>query len=265
MGWSRGCWRVDAVVSGAEVDLPSQLALYDSLIRREIVSRSDRILVKSPLSHARTLTLHQINRRPSLLRQYMNLLYIVGFTPWEHPAPDRVVLDALKGLDQASTVLDLGCGSGITTTWASLLGHTSTGIDISDIALNRARVLASQLEIDDSVSFLRGSLPQWCPPEQHTSYDLIIDVGCFVGINGSQKALYAAKVADLLAPLGRYLLFSFAPRVVRGAYVGIDSDDILAIFALQGLQPANRVDGDWGELQASWFTFGRAVDSDATG
>lgn len=199
--------------------------------------------------------LQSINRSDLALGQYLNLMYRLGYTPWEHPVPDEALRQEIARLPSGSRVLDLGCGTGITSNWIARRGHDVVGVDVSSVALRRATHLARSTGVGERSRFINAGLTKWDPVEYQHSFDLVIDVGCFVGISTYEKPIYAMKVANLVAHDGRCIVFTFAPRMVRGAHVGIDPDAVVSLYSSFGLECVNRTDGAWGELQASWFSF----------
>ena len=65
------------------------------------------------------------------------------FAEWSRrvvdPGRDRLLADVRSRLEPGSTVLDLGCGSGVPTTLALAEAFQVTGVDISEVQLERAR------------------------------------------------------------------------------------------------------------------------------
>jgi len=218
---------------------------------RRIVSRSTTGVINS--------ILQIVNRSEYALGKYVDLLYAAGYTPWEHPIPDMAVRNTVNALTPESNVLDVGCGTGVTSHWIAMRGHHVTGIDVSGLAVKRARRLASEVAAAGDCQFFRSGILSWRPPSVDQKFDLIVDVGCFVGITTYEKPIYAFRVSQLLASNGRYLVFIFGPQKVRGAYVGIDPDAAEALFSGFGFVCAERSEGDRGELRATWITFTRDV------
>lgn len=84
------------------------------------------------------------------------------------PAPDHHVglpapLDAYTDLFPASGIaLDVACGGGVTAVWLAQHGLTTTGIDISPIAIEQARELARRNAVE--VTFDTVDLDAGLPP-----------------------------------------------------------------------------------------------------
>jgi putative methylase len=64
--------------------------------------------------------------------------------------------------DLASTrVLDLGCGTGILTLGAALIGASlAVGVDLDSRALERAHKMAHQLDVDSRTDWVRARIPE---------------------------------------------------------------------------------------------------------
>jgi SAM-dependent methyltransferase len=69
------------------------------------------------------------------------------------------------------TSLDVGCGEGADTVWLAERGWHVTGIDISAVALERARTAAVAAGVSERVVWERADVTTAAPPER--SYDLV--------------------------------------------------------------------------------------------
>jgi SAM-dependent methyltransferase len=67
--------------------------------------------------------------------------------------------------------LDLACGLGQNAIWLAQLGYRVLGVDISRVALERARVEARSSGIEGDIAFKQVDLDIWLPAED--TYDLI--------------------------------------------------------------------------------------------
>ena len=100
-------------------------------------------------------------------------------------------------------VLDLGCGQGRNAVWLAQRGHTVTGIDQSDVAIEQARRLAFdngvrvKFEVADIVE-------DWSPPPE--SFDLAIL--SYLQLPPATRKVAHAKVAGALTPGGTIFLIA---------------------------------------------------------
>src|SRR4051812_38933743 len=72
-------------------------------------------------------------------------LYGRGISPWDTGKPDRFLQEAIarEGLSEGAEVLDIGCGTGTNAVWLAQQGFRVTGVDVSSVAIERARARAS--------------------------------------------------------------------------------------------------------------------------
>ncbi|WP_371030123.1 class I SAM-dependent methyltransferase [Pseudoclavibacter sp. JSM 162008] len=75
-------------------------------------------------------------------------------------------LASVAGALTPGRALDLGCGEGGDAIWLAQHGWRVTGIDISTVAIDRARAAALTAGIDESlIDFVAGDLETWRPTE----------------------------------------------------------------------------------------------------
>jgi SAM-dependent methyltransferase len=138
--------------------------------------------------------------------------------PWDigrpQPAFVRLAdLGLLRGL-----VLDAGCGTGEHALLAAARGADVVGVDISPVAIGRARAKAAErgvtarFEVGDvlqlgplglAVSSIRGAL---------TAFDTVIDSGVFHVFDDSDRVRYVSSLASALRPGGTCYLMCFSDR-----------------------------------------------------
>ena len=126
--------------------------------------------------------------------------------PWDigKPQPAFVRL-ADRGL-LAGELLDAGCGTGEQTMLAASSGADAVGVDVSPLAIGRARTKAAargikaRFEVADALRL--GSLG--------ASFDTIIDSGLFHVFDDDDRAGYVASLASVLRPGGRLYLMCFS-------------------------------------------------------
>jgi len=128
--------------------------------------------------------------------------------PWDigQPQPAFVRL-AARGL-LAGRVLDAGCGTGEQTLLAASSGAEALGVDVSPLAIERARGKAAargieaRFEVADVLTL--GDLP--------LTFDTVIDSGLFHVFDDENRARYVTSLASLLRSGGRLYLMCFSDR-----------------------------------------------------
>jgi 2-polyprenyl-3-methyl-5-hydroxy-6-metoxy-1,4-benzoquinol methylase len=66
-------------------------------------------------------------------------MYESGFTPWDIGKPDFNLIETvtIKAIEPCKA-LDIGCGTGDNSIWLSQHGFQVTGVDISEMAIQKA-------------------------------------------------------------------------------------------------------------------------------
>jgi cyclopropane fatty-acyl-phospholipid synthase-like methyltransferase len=128
--------------------------------------------------------------------------------PWDigQPQPAFVRLAARGAL--AGQLLDVGCGTGEQTLLAASSGAQALGVDVSPVAIERARGKAADrgipatFEVADALSLADLGL----------TFDTVIDSGLFHVFDDESRARYVASLASALRPGGRLYLMCFSDR-----------------------------------------------------
>jgi SAM-dependent methyltransferase len=144
--------------------------------------------------------------------------YVAG-PPWDigRPQPAFVRL-AEDGLLRGE-LLDAGCGTGEHALLAAAHGAQAMGVDVSPLAIERARAkavergLAARFEVADALHLQRLGL----------IFDTVIDSGLFHVFDDTDRASYVASLAAVIRPGGTCYLMCFSdsmpgnwgPRRVR--------------------------------------------------
>ena len=126
--------------------------------------------------------------------------------PWDigRPQPGFVRL-AEQGL-LTGRVLDSGCGTGEQTLLAAARGADAVGVDVSGLAIRRAREkaaergLVARFEVGDALRLADLGL----------TFDVIIDSGVFHVFDDESRARYVTSLASVLRPGGRCYLMCFS-------------------------------------------------------
>jgi cyclopropane fatty-acyl-phospholipid synthase-like methyltransferase len=147
--------------------------------------------------------------------------------PWDigQPQPTFARL-AGKGL-LTGQLLDAGCGTGEQTLLAASSGAEALGVDVSPLAVGRARGKAAargikvRFEIADALRL----------GELGLTFDTIIDSGLFHVFDDDGRARYVASLASVLRVGGRLYLMCFSDR--QPGTVGprrVSQDELRAAF-----------------------------------
>lgn len=129
--------------------------------------------------------------------------YVTGDLPWDTGEPDEYLVDFVgSGEVAAGRALDVGCGTGTNALWLARQGFDVVGVDLASAAIDsaRARHEGSGLPCRfERLDVLAGGLPGG-------PFDLVFDRGCFhVFDDAPDRAVFAARIAEVLAPGGRWL------------------------------------------------------------
>lgn len=117
--------------------------------------------------------------------------------PWDIGRPQPSILRLADAGELIEPLLDVGCGSGEHSLLAATSGLAVTGVDISHLAIERARAKARGRGL--SAEFLVGDvlaldrIERLDPP-----YRTVIDTGCFHTFANADRPIYAASLASVV-------------------------------------------------------------------
>jgi methyl halide transferase len=129
--------------------------------------------------------------------------YESGFTPWDIGKPDFNLIETVttKAIEPCKT-LDIGCGTGDNSIWLSQNGFQVTGVDISEVAIEKATEKASSENVKCTfivIDFLTNKI-------SGRPFSFAFDRGCFHSLNSDQeRTIFAENVADHLEESGLWL------------------------------------------------------------
>jgi SAM-dependent methyltransferase len=125
----------------------------------------------------------------------------------------------------------LGCGTGTNVITLAKAGWEVIGIDFVPSAIAQARRKAVQAKA--TCTFRVGNVTRLTPDLYNR--DLILDVGCFHGLQTLQRTAYADGVRRALAPSGHWLAYVHVVSQPEEGHSGIteaDVSDLNAMFHL---------------------------------
>ncbi len=184
-----------------------------------------------------------------MLRWFLFNLWYFGRPPWESGIVPPEVQALIRRLPPARA-LDLGCGTGTSSLALARAGWQVTGVDYAWRAIRLARRKAKQagLQVDfrnASVTRLKGLAGP---------FDLVLDIGCFHGLDPAARAVSLAHLTRLLAPGGHWFLYAFTcPGPAEPAAAGLSPADLEQIRA--GFTLLSRQDGLDGRRTSAYFLF----------
>jgi SAM-dependent methyltransferase len=167
---------------------------------------------------------------------FYKVAYWLGFTPWERASETHGhrIAKLLNREDEErrapyGSALDLGCGSGIWSVDLAQRGWTVVGVDNVPKALRRARARAESAGVD--VRFVRGDVTALGKLGLGSDFELLLDLGCFHGLNDAQREAMGREVTALAAPGATLLELVFTPGRRGPLPRGASRQDLEAAFA----------------------------------
>ncbi|MBD0695793.1 methyltransferase type 11 [Streptomyces sp. CBMA123] len=107
--------------------------------------------------------------------------------------------ELLGRLPEAGTVLDVGCGTGVPVVRSlAAAGHRVTGVDISDVQVQRARELVPEAE------FIRADATTLAFPSG--TFDAVICLYALIHIPVEEQPALLKRIASWLRPGGWFLV-----------------------------------------------------------
>ena len=136
-------------------------------------------------------------------------IYQGNRAPWDIGRPQSAILRLADAGELIEPVLDVGCGSGEHALLAATSGLEVTGVDISHLAIERARAKARQRGL--SAQFLVGDVLALREIERlEPPFQTVIDTGCFHTFANADRPVYAANLALVVEPGGVLHLLCFS-------------------------------------------------------
>lgn len=163
-------------------------------------------------------------------RLFFELRYLLGNAPWDSGVSPPELVEFLSNHDPG-TALDLGCGTGTNAVTMARHGWKVTGIDLSWLALWKARRKGRAL--GSSVRFLRGDATRLLELPLRPPYDFCLDIGCYHTLLEPGQSRYASQVKAVLKPGAHYLLYAFFNEQVNRATIRSHFQPEFQIYRLQ--------------------------------
>jgi SAM-dependent methyltransferase len=151
-------------------------------------------------------------------------------------ADPNIFLAAEAATLPAGRAVDLACGEGRNAVWLAEQGWAATGVDFSDVGLDKGRRLAAERGVD--VSWVCADATTWVPPED--GYDLV--AVCYLQLPDDQRRRAIGVAGHALAPGGTLLVVAHDSSNLTGGTGGPPNpavlyrpDDVLADLESAGI------------------------------
>jgi SAM-dependent methyltransferase len=123
--------------------------------------------------------------------------YRRGRPVWDSDRPTSELVRTVEVEDiRPCRALKLGCGTGSNAVWLARRGFAVTAIDVSPVALLRARDRALRANV--AVRYLLGDLRDMGP--RGGPYDFVVDCGCFGAVQLADAPGYREALRRLTRP-----------------------------------------------------------------
>lgn len=131
--------------------------------------------------------------------------YQTGDTPWDTGSPSSELQRVLKeqGIEPCRA-LELGCGTGTNCVYLAQQGFEVTGIDLSPLAVEKARKRAASAGV--TVQFMQGSVLDTL--QLTGPFAFFFDRGCYHAVRRIDPSAYVATLRRATGPGARGLVLA---------------------------------------------------------
>jgi methyl halide transferase len=128
---------------------------------------------------------------------HWNERYLSGNIPWDTGQPSTELIRTIEEESLLpSRVIELGCGTGTNAIWLAQNGFEVTAVDLSPLALERARQKAASAEV--SIRFAEADVLD--PPPLGEPFPFFFDRGCYHVVRRLDVTKFLATLERLCQP-----------------------------------------------------------------
>ena len=186
----------------------------------------------------------------NFLRRLRFYLWYTGHPQWDSGIVPPEVMEFIQHYPPGNA-LDLGCGMGTSSIALAENGWKVRGVDFIPRAIRTAqrRAKLQGLNIFFQIADVTH-LPKFIFA---TTYELILDIGCYHGLSLSDKQKYLDQLPRLLSPGGHWLLYGFYNMDGHGSHGFLEEDishiqtDFTLLERKEGVDKRNR--------KSAWLLF----------
>jgi cyclopropane fatty-acyl-phospholipid synthase-like methyltransferase len=170
--------------------------------------------------------------------------------PWEIGRPQPALVRVADAGELASPLLDSGCGSGEHALLAATMGLESTGVDVAQTAIERARAKARARGI--LAEFIVGDVLDLRNVERlQPPFQTVIDAGCFHTFANADRPIYASSLAAVTEPGGVLHLLCFSEQTPgTDGPRRVTQGEIRQVFARDWI--VDRIEADVFSVNGHW-------------
>ena len=186
-------------------------------------------------------------------RLLFELSYLIRKTPWDTGISPPELLEFIRNAP-AGRALDLGCGTGTNVIALAQHGWQVIGMDISSLAIWRARKKAEHAGVQ--ALFHQGNVSDLGNIDEH--FDFVLDIGCFHSLSHLSRKLYVKNLHQVLQPGGTYLLYTWI-GIETGANANLPTIDAINLLFQDGFKTVELTIGHdtAGQRPSAWIKMRR--------
>jgi SAM-dependent methyltransferase len=178
-----------------------------------------------------------------------------GTPPWDIGRPQPAIEALADGGEIVGPVLDVGCGTGENALFLAERGFEVVGVDAVSVAIAAARRKAAARGLP-ALFLVHDALAL---PGLERRFGTVIDSGLFHTFDDDERPRFAASLADVLLPGGRYILLCFSELELReGGPRRVTQGEIREVFdkppfLVRSIAASEMATGLDGEGRKAWL------------